>query len=330
MKHILCAVLMTATFSVPCLGQFQGGAQEISPTAPTIDAQLLNGLLHAVPPVVTFQPDDVISVQVYGLENYALQQMVSADGTILFPFIGKVQVAGLSVEELEISLQDLLKKDGVLADPQVTVSVVAQPSVIATVSGDVVKPGTFPAYGKMTLMDYISKAGGFVDILVGNAPTNAPASSTVVLVRPSLKEPITIPLGPDPMRSLWGRIPIFPGDEIRVGKTGYVYAFGAFKFQGVFPLKNTSPTTVLQLSAMAGGIGFEADRGDACVIRTAGTSKYVLNVNVANILKGKSPDVALQPDDILFVPTNEMKAAIKGGGSGALVSLASAYIYTQH
>jgi polysaccharide biosynthesis/export protein len=85
----------------------------------------------------------------------------------------------------------------------------------------------------------------------------------------------------------------------------------------------------LEIAAEAGGIGYEADRQDAHIIRTSGNSRYVVDVDVNKILQGKLADVTLQPDDILFVPTNNMKAAIKGGGSGLLVSLASALIYRQ-
>jgi polysaccharide export outer membrane protein len=93
-------------------------------------------------------------------------------------------------------------------------------------------------------------------------------------------------------------------------------------------MKNTGPTTVLQLASLAGGIGFEGDRKDAHIVRTNGNSKYIVDINVQKILEGKQADVALQPEDILFIPTNSMRAAIKGGGSGLIVSLASAYLYT--
>jgi polysaccharide export outer membrane protein len=149
----------------------------------------------------------------------------------------------------------------------------------------------------------------------------------VTLIRTSLGKPVSIPLGPDPEKSPYGRIPLFPGDEIRVGKIGVIYAVGAFKTQGAYPLKSTSPTTVTQLVGLAGGIGYEAASGEAHIVRTTGDSKMLISLNVAKILKRQAPDVTLQSDDILFVPTNQMKAAIKGGGTGLIVSLASAYLY---
>lgn len=324
MKICLAAVFVFALVS-PCGAQFVSTpAGAASPE----DDSLLQSLLHASRSELLFRADDVVSAQLYGVKDYDVEQRVAADGTIAFPLVGKVQVAGLSVQQLEMRLDTMLAEGGMIRDPHVTIRAVARPSAVVTVSGDVMKPGIFPGYGDLTLMDYLSQAGGLAETLTGPATTNSPASSVVTLIRLGLERPVPIPLGSDPAHSPYARIPLFPGDEIRVGRVGVVYAVGAFKSQGAYPLKGASPTTVLQLVALAGGIGYEADRKDAAILRTRDQSRYVVPVNVSQILKGRVADVALQADDILFVPTNALKAAIKGGGSGVVVSLASAYVYS--
>jgi polysaccharide biosynthesis/export protein len=330
MRLPVCAILFLSLSCIPCSAQFLGVAPgPTQHTTPDADNSLLQKLLSVSRPELTFRPDDVISVQVYGVKDFAVEQRVAQDGTVHLPLLGTVQVAGQTVQGVEASLASQLKIGGFVADPQVTVNVVSQPWVIVTVSGDVTKPGIYPAYGDLTLMDYLSEAGGIVENVLSGTAINAPASSTVTLIRSSLDEPVSIPLGPDARSSPWGRIPLLPGDEIRVGKVGLVYAIGALKQQGAFALKSSSPTTVLQIMAMAGGIGYEADKRDACIIRTEGRTKYIFHLDVQKILEGKLADVPLQADDILFVPTNSMKAAIKGGGSGVLVSLAAAYLYSR-
>jgi polysaccharide export outer membrane protein len=330
MRLPVCVLLSLGVACIPCSAQFLGTAPgPTQRTASDADNSLLQKLLTVARPDLTFRPDDVISVQVYGIKDFAIEQRVAEDGTAHFPLVGTVQVAGQTVQGLEASLASQLKSGGFVADPQVTVNVVSQPWVIVTVSGDVTKPGTFPAYGNLTLMDSLSQAGGIVENVLSGTVINTPASSTVTLIRSSLGGAVSIPLGPDARSSPWGRIPLLPGDEIRVGKVGLVYAIGALKQQGAFALKNSSPTTVLEVAAMAGGIGYEADKRDACIIRTEGGAKYIFHLDVQKILQGKAADVALQADDILFVPTNSMKAAIKGGGSGVLVSLAAAYLYSR-
>jgi polysaccharide biosynthesis/export protein len=286
-------------------------------------------LLTAERPLLTFQVDDEISVKVFGIDNFLDKQRVAEDGTIAFPLIGRVKVQGLTVNQLQTILAERLKTGAMVNDPQVTVYATLRPSAVVAVSGEVNKPGVFPALGTQTITDYISAAGGIVEMVPGTPGLNSPGSTVVTLIRPSLPKPVMIDLGPDPQSARFSRIPIFAGDEIRIGKAGMIYAVGAFKFQGAFALKNTSPTTVMQLVALAGGIGYEADAGDASVVRNVDGKKKVYSVNVAHILKGNEPDVALQADDVLFVPTNRLKAAIKGGGGNLIVSITDAYLYTR-
>lgn len=325
--RLLWYALMMGSTLVPCRAQFLGSTPSVSAhMSPGIDDAVLKSLLNATRPPIKFRPDDIISVQVYGVKDYTVQQRIAEDGTVRFPLLGIVQVAGLSVQELEQTLSTLLRTRGIVTEPEVTVTAVAQPWAIVTISGEVGKPGVYPAFGNLTLMDYLSQAGGILDVL-SYSPANSPASSVVTLIRPGFGEPVNIPLGSDAAHSPYARIPLFPGDEIRVGKVGFVYAVGALRSQGAFPLKNASPTTILQLVAMAGGIGYEGDKRDVFIIRTDGSSKYVIQVDLGKILKGKMADLALKSDDVLYVPTNGLRAAIKGGGSGLVVTLATALIY---
>jgi polysaccharide export outer membrane protein len=44
------------------------------------------------------------------------------------------------------------------------------------------------------------------------------------------------------------------------------------------------------------------------------------------VINGKAPDPVLQPEDIIFLPTSSMKAAIKSGGIGTLLGIISILI----
>jgi polysaccharide export outer membrane protein len=331
-SRFLFSALMAACCAVPCAAQFGSPPPLVPPpNVLPIDEALLTSLLTAKRPEMRFQIDDVINVGVYGPGGLGPPERIQQDGSIRFPFIGAVQVAGLTTNELEVVLEEKLKAQGIYKSPQVSVNPISEPWATVAVEGDVEKPGVFPAFGDQTLNQYLSLAGGLQDNLVSsNLATNSSASSVVTLFRPSIGHPVSIPVGPNPEGSMFGEIPLFPGDEIRVGRVGQVYAVGAFKIQGAFSLKNTSPTTVIQLMAQAGGIGFEGERGKTSIIRTEGLKQYVMKIDIAKILKGKMPDIALQPNDILFVPTNEMRAAIKGGGTGYLVALADNAVLSVH
>lgn len=329
MKLYKAAVPLFLLFASCCQAQLAGSTPVIHEQNPeSIDDAQLHTLLTAERPPLTFHADDVIALQIYGVETYKtpIEQTIATDGSLVLPLIGTVSAAGLTSQQLTDLISSRLIASGTILTPQISIVVLKRPSAIVTVSGNVLKPGAFPAAGDLTILDYLSQAGAFSDVNL--TQTAVPASTTVTLVRPSLPAPVTIPLGPDPRKSEYGRIPAFPGDQILVGKVGMVYAVGAFRTQGGYTLKSTTPTTITQLVALAGGVGFEADLGDAHVVRTVGHNRVLLPVKVKRILEGKDPDIALTSDDILFVPTNRLKAAIKGGGSGLIVSLATAALYT--
>jgi succinoglycan biosynthesis transport protein ExoP len=291
-----------------------------------INRTFLNDLLQTKRPELLFHTDDVLEIEAYGVPNFKFQQRVAQDGTITAPLLGKVQVSGLTIEETEAKISHLLVESQMINDANLTVNAVSRPSAVVTVNGAVAKPGVFPVTGDLTLSKALSLAGGLNG--TSGVSTGPPASSTVTLVRPTLAEPVNIPLGPDSTSSPYGRIPLFPGDEIRVGKLGTIYTIGAFHTQGPIALKDTSATTVLNVISIAGGVGFQAKENKAYIIRVKQGQKVVIPVQLQDILKGKAEDIAMQDQDILMLPTNQMKAAIKGGGAALIVSVASAFIYS--
>jgi len=315
MKLRSSVLVLCAGMAVACGGQVLDAPSSAASCAD--DDAAMGRLLHAVRPPLRFRADDVFTVE----------RRVGEDGTVLLPFLGRVPVAGQTPTDLELQIERLLAAAGIVREPQVTVHAVSQPWVIVTVSGDVAHPGTFPAFGNLTVIDYLSQAGGLNENPSPGPPANSPANAVVTLIRPSLPTPVSIDLGADARHSPLAKLPVFPGDEIRVAKLGVVYAVGAFRTEGAYPLKSATPTTMLQLVALAGGIGYQADKKDARILRSGRTGRQELNIDVGRILKGKAADVPLQADDIVFVPTNSMKAALKGGGSGVIVSLAAAYLY---
>ena len=331
MRSLLLASILVGGGTLPMFAQSVNASL---PAKPISDSDLpnlaeLQSLLQAKRPPLLFQTDDVITVQVFGIDTYAEKQRVGDDGTVIFPLVGKVQVSGLTTEQLQARLAKALGDMGMVRDAQVTIISELRPTQVVTVLGNVVKPGTFPAVGNLTVADYLSQASGFVESAAGGPSANSPASYTVTLLRPSLSTPVRIPLNPQPSDAPWGRIPLFAGDQIRVDKVGVVYAIGAFRVQGGFQLKNASRTSVIQLVAQAGGVGYEAASGKSHIVRKQNGQQTLIDIDIAKILKGTAPDLVLQPDDILLVPTNQLKAAIKGGGPGVVVALANSALFAR-
>jgi polysaccharide biosynthesis transport protein len=327
MKRFTAAALLVICAVGTSRAQYAGpsGAGFDLPRTP-INRSFLNDLLQVKRPELLFRTDDVLQVEAYGVPNFKFQQRVAQDGTITAPLIGKVQISGLTIEETEAKLSQLLIEKQMINDANLTVNAISRPSAVVTVNGAVAKPGVFPVTGDLTLSGALGLAGGLNG--TSGVSTGPPASSTVTLVRPTLAEPVNIPLGPDSTSSPYGRIPLFPGDEIRVGKLGMIYTIGAFHTQGPIALKDTSATTVLNVISMAGGLGFQAKENKAYIIRVKQGQKVVIPVKLQDIINGKAEDIAMQDQDILMLPTNQIKAAIKGGGAALIVSVASAFIYS--
>ncbi|MBN1689109.1 MAG: polysaccharide biosynthesis/export family protein [Candidatus Omnitrophica bacterium] len=104
---------------------------------------------------------DLLQIEVYDEEDLTREVRVLTDGMISFPLLGSITAAGLTVQELE---QSLTKKLGekYLVNPQVTVFVKEFSQVF--VFGEVQSPGAFPIYGRMTVFEAITLAGGFTEV----------------------------------------------------------------------------------------------------------------------------------------------------------------------
>jgi polysaccharide export outer membrane protein len=85
----------------------------------------------------------------------------------------------------------------------------------------------------------------------------------------------------------------------------------------------------LQLASLSGGINFEGKYADLRLIRTVGTERKVVKVDMKKVRDGRAPDPVLQANDIIFLPTDEMKATIKSLGLGGVLGIVS-LLYTIH
>lgn len=115
-------------------------------------------------------PGDVFVIRVYQQEDMSAEYSVSAQGTIAFPLIGKVVVADKTPEAVEAELRRRLA-DGYLVNPQVSLLVKEYRSKKVSVFGQVAKPGTLPYTEGMTIVEAISRGGGFTPMARKNAVT---------------------------------------------------------------------------------------------------------------------------------------------------------------
>lgn len=279
------------------------------PTTITTDPAIL---FPERPPLVLDQ-GDLLSVHIYGSMDYVPIVRVAADGTIQLPLIGVIAVRDLTVQEAEARIAKALVAGGMYKNPQVNIQVTETPNHVINVVGEVKAPMLVPAVGTRRLLDALDAAGGMT----------MNASHTITILRSTTPDPIVVELGSDPVHSAAANVPVFSGDTVIVSRVGSYYVLGSVKNQGVFPLEPNSPTTLINALAAANGPLFEARQSQVRIIRTVGNTRKEVRVDIARIVAGKDPDPIIASDDIIYIPGNALKEAIKSGGIGTLLGVAS-------
>jgi polysaccharide export outer membrane protein len=92
---------------------------------------------------------------------------------------------------------------------------------------------------------------------------------------------------------------------------------------------NESQLTLLQGLALAGGVSRAAKQGHAHLIRQKPAGGYTdTELSVGDIQKGKQPDLALLPGDVLYLPFSYARNLATTGAGSIAASTAGAAIYT--
>jgi polysaccharide export outer membrane protein len=114
--------------------------------------------------------DDVFEVRVFAEPDLSNFYRIAADGTIDYPFAGRISVVGLRSGDVQELIASKLR-DGYLKHPQVSVMVKEWNSRKVSVIGQVQRPGAVVYFPNMTVVDAIAGAGGFTAIAAKNSVT---------------------------------------------------------------------------------------------------------------------------------------------------------------
>ncbi len=281
---------------------------------------------------------DVVIVEVFNVKDLShLRRRVGNDGAISLPLLGQVKVAGLSTQQAQKRLEDLWGKS-YLEDPQVSLFVAQFKSRPVSVIGAVAKPGLYPLTARRTLIDVLSMAGGLGTKISSVAPGksvivtrkggfgNLPMSTGMRLLAPDKLE---IELS----RLLYSsddnvNIEIKPLDIVSVTKAPVIYVVGEVKKAGGFVLQDREKVTVLQALALAEGLHGNPSKKDARIIRSEPNGeRQEIQINLGKIMRGKSPDLEMSANDILFIPESMSKAALKQASSSAVATISGLIIW---
>jgi polysaccharide export outer membrane protein len=113
-------------------------------------------------------PGDLFEVSVLGEKDLPKEYRVQPDGTVDFPYLDRVMVAGLEPQQIEELIKQQLEEKKILVGPQVTLVVKQYNSKKVSVIGAVAKPGSLPWSEGMKLVDAISLSGGLTALADGD------------------------------------------------------------------------------------------------------------------------------------------------------------------
>ena len=227
---------------------------------------------------------DQVKVSVFRHPDLVADSRVTDQGSIMFPLLGEVKVAGLSPQQAGKKIGDLLAKGGFVVNPEVSFSIATVNSRQVSVLGNVAKPGRYPIDSvNRRVTDFIAAAGGM-------SATGAD-SVTVVQVRNGQELKTDVDL--EQMfrsGSTGGNMELQPGDTIYVHRAPMIYVGGEVNKAGAYRLE--PHMTVMQAIALGGGINPRGTERGVQIHRKDGNGVKKIGARMTDTLVA---------DDVIYV-----------------------------
>lgn len=265
-------------------------------------------------------PGDIVEVRFFQAPEYNVQMPVSASGDIAIPYAGIFHIEGLTSVNAAKAITDLFQERQILRNPHVIVTT-QQFGYSVTVLGEVRAPGVYRLQGRHRLIDILTEAGGVTDRaghiiqIFGVDSTKNPQK---LLWDPTLQENNNDNAG----------LLLKPGQTVMVSRCGVVYIGGNVNRPGAYPLCDSNHPTLSEMIALAQGIRPSSWPQRTLLLRTSKNgTRLSEKIRLDDVLRGKGVDIAMQSDDIVFVPSSSIKSASKVLVTAALGFATQAYLY---
>jgi len=268
---------------------------------------------------------DLLEMSVFDTPELSGKLRVSNTGEVALPLVGKFLVAGMKAEDAAGLIGRKFADAGYLRDPQVTVFISEYATQNVSVLGEVRNPGIYPAFGSHRLLDYLSAAQGLTP-LAGTTITITHAGEFAEIRRDEA-QPTKVKMTAGATPTPENNPEILSGDTVFVERAGIVYVVGDVARPGGFLFDHDGHLTVLQAIALAQGVNYTAAKGTVSLLRTIPSGRQEIPINLKKIFASKAADLALQDNDILFVPSSMARGALKAVATTAVPAAATATIY---
>jgi polysaccharide export outer membrane protein len=270
-------LLALAAASGAALAQSRPSLAAAARAAPSPEPQAANAL-EAV------GAGDMVRVTVFRNPDLTTEARVTDQGTIFFPLIGEVAVAGLTPQQASKRIADRLASGKFVVSPEVQLSIATVNSRQVSVLGNVAKPGRYPIDSvNRRVSDFVAAAGGMA---AAGADT-----VTVVQVRNGQETKTDVDLA-QMFRNgnLSANLELAPGDTIYVHRAPMIYVYGEVNKAGAYRLE--PHMTVMQAIALGGGINTRGTERGVKIHRREG--------NGVNKIDARLTD-EVRVDDVIYV-----------------------------
>jgi polysaccharide export outer membrane protein len=290
------------------------------PTRPSRDAATIGPASGAGLGYGPIRPGDIVEVQIFDAPEYSVRMPVSPAGQIALPYAGLFRIEGMTSIEAAQAIARLFVQEQILRDPRVIVTT-QQFGYSVTVMGEVRSPGIYTLAGRKRLVDMLTEAGGISD-----------RAGHIIEIFPSgsMKNPKTVLWDPTLRENNNAELEIKTGETILVSRCGVVYVGGNVARPGAFPLCESNHTTLSEVIALAQGTKPNSYGQRTLLLRSSGNgTRVVQKVKLEDVLRGRTVDITMQPDDILFIPPSTFKAAGKTALTAAVGFATQAFFFTR-
>lgn len=237
---------------------------------------------------------DVLRVSSFEHKEISGEFQVTDQGTITYPLLGQVSVAGMSVSDVAALLERELEKD-FFVNVSLTVDVKEFRSKPVTVLGEVRNPGTYFLKGRTTLTQMLANIGGFSGSAGGvlelrrveTGEDGAPVQRTY-----------TYDLSGLVARGEGENVVLEGGDILWVPAKQLYFVTGEVPKPGRYGIE--PGLTLLQALSQAGG----QDKFASNVVevhREVDGEKQIIEFDVSDIRKGRIEDPPVRSGDMIVV-----------------------------
>lgn len=229
--------------------------------------------------------DDVLMITVYDEQGLTGKYTVDVGGGFTFPLLGRLDVGGKTLRQVEDDLTKRLK-GGYLVNPQVSVVVDQYRSQTVYITGEVRNPGGHPIKGPTSVVQALMLAG---------SPTDTAADEMLIIrskdpkaAKGPLKpedegaETETVNLNDVQSGKLMATV-VRDGDTIMVPKASKFYVQGHVRNPGTYTL--TPGLTVRQALVMAGGLDEHGTERGVRIVRSVTGKEREIKVRLDDLVQ---------------------------------------------